>query len=102
VCGDFFMSQWVKWVVYALAKVSLHHVCVFVCMRMCIRVCAFWLFAHVVAEKCPLRLSEHSSKRQTLNRKYRNEHLVKQHHKKLKKAARKAKELGIKPGESIS
>lgn len=39
---------------------------------------------------------KHSSKRQTLNRKYRNEHLVKQHHKKLKKMGRKAKELGIK------
>ena len=35
--------------------------------------------------------AEGKSKRQTLNRKYRNEHLVKQHHKKLKKMARKAK-----------
>jgi len=41
--------------------------------------------------------AEGKSKRQTLNRKYRNEHLVKQHGRKLKKMARKAEELGIKP-----
>ena len=49
-----------------------------------------------------VNFAEHSSKRQTLNRKYRNEHLVKQHHKKLKKMGRKAAELGIKPRESLS